>query len=83
MSCTHPNRINAPVPADVGEEVVRRGLLRGQAGDVEDGLGAGVPLSFLLVRGVALDQDGLGRVLEAGVLRREVTEKRGILLSRR
>jgi hypothetical protein len=58
--------LNAPVPADVGEEVFRRGLFCGQAGDVEDGLGAGVPLAFLLVRGVALDQDGQVRVLEAG-----------------
>jgi hypothetical protein len=40
--------LNAPVPADVGEEVFRRGLLRGQAGDVEDGLGAGAPLAVFL-----------------------------------
>jgi site-specific DNA recombinase len=60
------DHLNAPVPADVGEEVFRRGLLRGQAGDVEDGLGAGAPLAVFLVRGVALDQDGQVRVLEAG-----------------
>ena len=58
--------LNPPVAADVGEEVFRRGLFCGQAGDVEDGLGAGVPLAFLLVCGVALDQDGQVRVLEAG-----------------
>ena len=38
----------------------------GEAGDVEDGLGPGLPLAFLLVGGVALDEEGLRRVLEAG-----------------
>jgi len=61
--------LDPPVTADVGKEVFRRGLVRGQAGDVEDGLGPGQPLAFLLVRGVALDEDGLLRVLEPGVLR--------------
>jgi hypothetical protein len=36
-------------------------------GWIEDGLAAGAPLALLLVRGVALDEDGLLRVLEAGV----------------
>ena len=58
--------LDAPVAADVGEQVLRRGVFRGQAGDVEDGLAARVPLAFLLVRGVALDEDGPGCVLEAG-----------------
>ena len=58
--------LNPPVAADVGEEVFRRGLVFGEAGDVEDGLGPGVPLAFLLVRGVPLDEEGLARVLESG-----------------
>jgi len=58
--------LDAPVAADVGEQVLRCGFFRGQAGDVEDGLAARVPLAFLLVRGVALDEDGPGCVLEAG-----------------
>ena len=52
--------LDPPVAADVGEQVLRRGVVRGQAGDVQDGLAAGVPLAFFLVRGVALDEDGLG-----------------------
>ena len=38
----------------------------GEAREVEDGLGAGVPLAFVLVRGVPLDEQGLGRAGEAG-----------------
>src|SRR5271157_3010857 len=58
--------LDAPVAADVGEQVFRRGLVFGEAGEVEDGLGPGVPLAFLLVRGVPLDEEGLARVLESG-----------------
>jgi hypothetical protein len=53
--------LNAPVPADAGEQVLWRCFSRGQAGDVEDGLAARAPLPFLLVRGVALDEQGLLR----------------------
>ena len=60
--------LDPPVTADVGKEVFGRGLVRGQAGDVEDGLGPGQPLAFLLVRGVALDEDGLLRAGEPGAL---------------
>src|SRR5271157_3060199 len=64
---TSPVRVlDAPVAADVGEQVFRRGLVFGEAGEVEDGLGPGVPLAFLLVRGVPLDEEGLARVLESG-----------------
>ena len=58
--------LNPPVAADVGEQVFRRGLVFGEAGEVEDGLGPGVPLAFLLVRGVPLDEQGLLRAVEAG-----------------
>ena len=61
MRVLHP-----PVPADVGEQVLRRGVVRVQAGEVEDGLGPGVPLALLPVRDVPLDEQGLGRVLEPG-----------------
>ena len=58
--------LNPPVAADVGEEVFRRGLVFGEASEVEDGLGPGAPLAFLLVRGVPLDEESLARVLESG-----------------
>ena len=61
--------LHPPVAADVGEEVFRRCLVRSEAGDVEDGLAARVPPAFLLVRGVALDEQGLLRVLEPGAVR--------------
>ena len=61
MGVLHP-----PVAADVGEQVVRGCVFRGQAGDVEDGLAAGAPLAFLLEGGVALDEDGPVRVTESG-----------------
>src|SRR5260370_744481 len=55
-----------PVPADVGEQVFRGGVCGGEAGEVENGLGPGPPLAFLLVRDVPLDEQGLPRVLEPG-----------------
>src|SRR5260370_37909560 len=55
-----------PVTADVREQVFRRGLVRAQAGDVEDGPGPGVPLAFLLVRGVPLGEQGLACAGEPG-----------------
>jgi hypothetical protein len=55
--------LDPPVAADVGEEVFRGDLVRVQAGEVENGLGAGVPVAFLLVRGV---QDGLRGEVPAG-----------------
>ena len=61
--------LHPPVAADMGEEVFRRCLVRSEAGDVEDGLAARVPPAFLLVRGVALDEQGLLRVLEPGAVR--------------
>src|SRR5208283_837939 len=64
-----PDHVAQPVGADVGEQVFGGGFVRGEAGDAEDGLRAGVPLAFLLVRGVALDEQGLAGVLEAGVFR--------------
>ena len=63
MRVLHP-----PVAPDVGEQVFRRGVVRAQAGEVEDGLGPGVPPAFLLVRDVPLDEQGLARVLEAGAV---------------
>src|SRR5260370_29548184 len=54
---TSPVRVlDPPVAADVGEQVLRGGVVRGEAGEVEDGLGAAVPLPFLLVRDIPLDQ---------------------------
>src|SRR5258708_36398846 len=60
--------LNPPVAADVGEEVFRRGLVLGEAGEVEDGLGPGAPLAFQLVRGVPLGEESLCRVVESGAL---------------
>ena len=52
--------------ADVGQEIWRGGVFRGQAREVEGGLAAGAPLAFALEGGVALEEDGPGGVLEAG-----------------
>jgi len=59
--------LHPPVAADVGEQVFRRGLVFGEAGEVEDGLGPGYPLPVLLVRDVPLDEQGLLRAGEPGV----------------
>jgi len=37
--------LDTPVAADAGEQVFGRGLVFGEAGEVEDGLGPGVPLA--------------------------------------
>lgn len=55
-------RLDLPVPADPGGEFFGLGLVRGEAGDGEDG--DGLPSSAVAGAGPAGDADGLGGVRE-------------------